>query len=323
MSKPDRIRVFLNRKKNFIEMRNALNSYDSRKKTVLYHHMNSFVLPPSWLITLSKEFNIHMVTSLVDLQECTYPDFLGSKIAEKRRENYKVTLDLAKAIVTASPFLVDDANKFLQIPQNKMFVAPLGWDHIPPIEKISATNIDDLVDVSKPFYIYPAKAWRHKGHTELIESFSDSEIDGALLLVGGLGKQRYALEKIIRKKQQQKRIKVLGFQSDLMHYSLIAKATGMLFPSVYEGFGLPYVESAILRTPVIAFEIASVNSILGSRGAFLFEGGDYGAMVGSLPSILNSSIKERVITNAFNQVVNLTWENTAKKTAIMYRSLVE
>jgi len=78
-----------------------------------------------------------------------------------------------------------------------------------------------------------------------------------------------------------------------------------------------------LRTPVIAFENQSVNSILGKRAAFLFESGDYGAMVRSLPSILNSTMRERVITNAFNQVVNLTWENTAKKTASMYRSIVE
>ena len=304
-------------------IRSAFMKYDSKKKTVLYHHMNSFVLPPLWLLKLSEYYNLRLVTSIVDFQEHAFPEFLGPKIYKLRQRNYEVTLGLAAGFVTASPFLVESANRFLGIPSEKIKVAPLGWDHMPSPNIIQSTSVNSIVKTSKPYFLFPSKAWAHKGHLDLISSFKDLHEDVVLVLVGGLGSQKKVLEKAIWKTGQVDSVKVLGFQNELNHYALMAHSSGLIFPSIYEGFGLPYVEAAQLRTPVIAFENESVNHLLGTSGAYLQPQGNYKKLIEAVPFSLSDSNRSSIIDVAFAKTEGLTWVNTARKTLEMYLTALQ
>jgi len=307
----------------FNQMRSAFLNYDPKKKTVLYHHMNSFVLPPMWLLKLSDYYNLRLVTSIVDLQEHEHPEFLGPKVFEQRQNNYEITIGLASGFVTASPFLVESAGNFLGISKEKITIAPLGWDHMPELSVIQTTNVKALVDTSKPYFLFPSKAWAHKGHLELISSFKGLGKEMNLVLVGGLGAQKKILESAIRDTGQEDSIAILGYQNTNDHYALMLHSSGLVFPSIYEGFGLPYIEAARLRTPVIAFENESVNHLLGKSGAYLHPQGAFGKMIESLPFSLRDSNRGSITDEAFNRVEALTWENTARKTLDMYLAALQ
>jgi glycosyltransferase involved in cell wall biosynthesis len=302
----------------FNQIRSAFLRYDPKKKTVLYHHMNSFVLPPEWLLKVSEFYNLRLVTSIVDFQEHVLPEFLGTKIYERRQKNYEVTFSLASGFVTASPFLVESANTLLGISKEKITVAPLGWDHMPELSLIQSTPVETLVDTSKPYFLFPSKAWAHKGHLELISSFKGLGKELNLVLVGGLDAQKESLENVIRDTGQEESISILGYRDEIDLYALIYRADGLVFPSIYEGFGLPYIEAAQLRTPVIAFENESVNHLLGKSGAYLHPQGAFGKMIESLPFSLIDSNRGAIIDEAFKRTEELTWENTARKTLEMY-----
>jgi glycosyltransferase involved in cell wall biosynthesis len=98
---------------------------------------------------------------------------------------------------------------------------------------------------------------------------------------------------------------------------------GLVFPSIYEGFGLPYVEAAHLRTPVIAFENDSVNNLLGKSSAYLHSPGDYRNLISSLPFTLVDPNRKAIIDSAFSKTENLTWENTARKTLEIYNLAID
>lgn len=307
----------------FNQIRAAFLKYDPKKKTVLYHHMNSFVLPPTWLLKLSDYYNLRLVTSIVDLQEHEYPDFLGPKVFQQRQKNYEITMNLASGFVTASPFLVESAANFLGIAREKITIAPLGWDHMPELSVIQSTEVKTLVDTSKPYFLFPSKAWAHKGHLELISSFKGLGKEVNLVLVGGLDAQKKSLERAIRDTGQEDSIAILGYQKTNVHYALMLHSSGLVFPSVYEGFGLPYIEAARLRIPVIAFENESVNHLLGKSGAYLHPQGAFGKMIESLPFSLRDSNRGSIIDEAFKRTDELTWENTARKTLEMYMGALQ
>lgn len=299
-------------------VKKVFSAYDTKKSNLLYHHMNSFVLPPPWVIQLGEEYNLRLVTSIVDFQEHAHPEFLGPRIFEKRQQNYEITLGLATDFVTASPFLLDEAKKLFGIPPANITVAPLGWDHLPESFELEAFPIDDLVGGFEPYFIFPAKAWAHKGHIKLIETFGSATTNFKLLLVGSLGEQKEAIEKSIDESGKRDSIKVLGFLENLALYALIRRSAGLIFPSVYEGFGMPYVEAAHLKTPIVAFENESVNHLLGKKGAYLVDPEDYGALIESASYTLHDPERQDRIEFAWKKTENLTWQNTAQLTLDMY-----
>lgn len=307
----------------YSQIRSAFLKYDPKKKTIIYHHMNSFGLPPAWLLKVNQYYNLKLVTSIVDFQEHVLPEFLGVKIYEQRQRNYEITLGLASQFVTASPFLVESANTFLGIDKKMITVAPLGWDHMPELSAIQSRVIDTLVDISKPYFLFPSKAWAHKGHIELISSFEGLGKEMNLVLVGGLDAQKKSLERTIQNTGQEESISILGYQNESDLYALMYRADGLVFPSIYEGFGLPYIEAARLKTPVIAFENESVNHLLGKSGAYLHPQGEFGQLIESLPFSLHDSRREAIIDEAFKRTEELTWENTARKTLEMYSAALQ
>ena len=302
----------------FNQIRSAFLNYNPNRETIIYHHMNSFTLPPHWLLKVAQNYNLRMITSIIDFQEHEHPEFLGKAIYDQRQKNYEITLNLASGFVTASPFLVESANRYFGIAKDVIKVAPLGWDHMPSLTEIQSRSISRLVDISKPYFVFPSKAWAHKGHHELISSFKDLQNKLNLVLVGGLGSQTKSLETNIRDTGQESSISILGYQSEIDLYALIYNSKGLVFPSIYEGFGLPYVEAAHLRTPIIAFENDSVNNLLGKSSAYLHSPGDYRNLISSLSFTMVDPNRKLIIDSAFSKTEHLTWENTARKTSEMY-----
>lgn len=307
----------------FKKIHKVFSTYDKRKPSLIYHHMNSFVLPPSWVIRLGDQYNLRLVTSIIDYQEHSHPEFLGPEVFKKRQRIYEITIGLGSGFVTASPFLSADTSELFGIPEENITVAPLGWDHIPQITELEQFDIAELTDDSKPYFVYPAKAWAHKGHTKLIDSLGRSYTDFKLLLVGGLGEQKKALMSSILASGKRDSIEILGYLDDVAHYALLMRSSGLIFPSVYEGFGMPYIEAAHLQTPVIAFENESVNHLLGHEGAYLVSSGDFEKLVEKVNFSLRDPKRQEKIKCAHAKTRMLTWRNTARLTLDMYEKAIQ
>lgn len=307
----------------FKKIQKVFSVYDKKKPSLIYHHMNSFVLPPSWVIPLGDQYNLRLVTSIIDFQEHAYPEFLGQEVFKKRQRNYEITIGLGSGFVTASPFLSAETSKLFGISEENITVAPLGWDHVPQITDLEQFDITQLTDDSKPFFVYPAKAWAHKGHTKLIDSLGRSSTDFKVILVGGLGEQKKALMSSVLASGKSDSIEILGYLDEVAHYALLMQSSGLIFPSVYEGFGLPYIEAAHLQTPVIAFENESVSHLLGHEGAYLVASGDFEKLVESVSFLLRDPKRQMKIECALEKTRMLTWQNTAHLTLGMYEKAIQ
>jgi glycosyltransferase involved in cell wall biosynthesis len=291
-------------------------------ETIIYHQLNQFVLPPTWLIKISKQYNIKLMTTIIDFQEYKFPQFFSKRIIEKRQRNYAINLKLAKSFVTASPFLAKSAREFFGIDINNIVIAPLGWNHIPTKEILDSVKIQNHVLNNSPYMVFPSKGWAHKGHIELIREFGKHTLSAKLVLVGDLGARESEILGEIEKCPRREDIISLGFVDVDLLYAIIARADGLIFPSVYEGFGLPYIEAAHLRTPVIAFENDSVINLLGTSASYLASSGDYVALLDKATEVLRDPNREQVLDLAEFRIRNLTWKNTAILTSKTYKQLM-
>ena len=95
----------------------------------------------------------------------------------------------------------------------------------------------------------------------------------------------------------------------------------LLFPSFYEGFGSPLLESMACGVPIISSNIASIPEVVG-EAALTYNPTDISGITAGLISILNQENKKKtIIEKGFKRVANFTWDKTVQKTINVYKKI--
>jgi glycosyltransferase involved in cell wall biosynthesis len=117
-------------------------------------------------------------------------------------------------------------------------------------------------------------------------------------------------------------IQWIGYVDEADKPSLYRLARVFVFPSSYEGFGLPVIEAMASGTPVVANENSSIPEIVGS-GAFLVESGSARAMAGAIIALLlQEPLRQQQINAGLAQATKFSWRKTAKETLTVYEKVM-
>jgi glycosyltransferase involved in cell wall biosynthesis len=117
-------------------------------------------------------------------------------------------------------------------------------------------------------------------------------------------------------------IRWIGYVDEADKPSLYRLARVFVFPSVYEGFGLPVLEAMACGTPVVASDIPVMAEIVGD-GAFLVEPGNARAMAGAIIALLiQEPLRETQITHGLAQATRFSWRKTAQATLEVYERVM-
>jgi len=306
-------------KENHKALVKALTKYKPNQPNILYHQFNCFEKPNNEIIRLSRYFNIFLVTTLVDLQDFEYPIFFSKETIDKRRKNYEINYGLSKHILAINSFLKQDAIQYLKwlgINEERVSIVPLGADHILSKNSRGTKKGDDK------FVLFPAKAWNHKGHIQLIEAMGKGALPAIpIWITGSIGPIENELQAAIKKYGLEDHVSVLGYLNNDEFEDLFCRASAIIFPSSYEGFGLPYLEAALLKVPIVTFATKSLDSLLPKNSVTSVDIGDFISLIEALNKrILNP--QEEMLNIAFQSALKYKWKNTASGTLEVYRKLI-
>ncbi|MFA4871468.1 MAG: glycosyltransferase family 1 protein [Patescibacteria group bacterium] len=119
-------------------------------------------------------------------------------------------------------------------------------------------------------------------------------------------------------------IKHIGYVSRLEKIMLLRHATCFVFPSLYEGFGLPVLEAMDLGTPVITSNLSSLPEIVGEKGALMVNPNKESELIDALQQILTDvGLREVLSVSGKNQAKEFTWKKCAEKTLAVYQSVID
>jgi glycosyltransferase involved in cell wall biosynthesis len=178
------------------------------------------------------------------------------------RVSYRICAKVSKCIFTVSNFSKQRIADILKYDPNKIEVVSSA---------VSANVVDlsrsDFPTVKKKYslpdkYILSLSTLEpRKNLSLLLEAYSQiqDQVDYDLVLVGRKG---WKMEDVLEKYNSQKRIHITGFVEDEDVAHIYKNALCFVFPSLYEGFGLPPVEALTLQTPVLASNAASIPEVL-------------------------------------------------------------
>lgn len=232
--------------------------------------------------------------------------------------------ELSDALICVSESTAFDVQHYLQPPKNKIHVAALGAQ-IPECSKLTS-NIENITDN----YILVMGTVEPRKNIELVLNYLSQNKnqlddykfvfcgkDGWLISFDGLVekynlKNEYNSGKIIR----------LPYISEALKWDLLTKASLLLFPSYYEGFGLPVIEALSCGTPVLASCSSSITEA-GGEFADYFDPSDYGSFEDQLNMILNAGCsKDQVWLNRLHSYLKeRTWSKYSEQVFNICRGL--
>ena len=283
-----------------------------------------------FFVTLPIKKRFSTVVTVHDLTPRVFPkEFpVGIKGAVRWRLQ-RLLLRQADAILTDSENSKKDITRLAGIPATKISVAYLAaGDEFERIPQKEAETVRNTYNLPGKFALYVGDVTWNKNVPNIVEASIKAKVP--LVIVGkALGQETFDrknpwnadLVKVKALVKDNQNIHILGFVPDDDVVGLYNCATLCVFPSRYEGFGLPVIEAMKCGCPVITSYAGSLEEVAGN-GAYIVNPDDVDDIAHGISDIFNSpKLQEEFRKKGFEQAKKFSWRLTAEKTMEVYEKV--
>ena len=279
-------------------------------------------------IGLPKNFKGHKIITLHDLIPYVMPETVDRAHLDFTLRQTPSILDETSHIITVSNFSKLDIQRFFGVDDSKISVTHLAADSIyRPIDRTVARNvIFNKYDIERKYVLYLGGFSLRKNIARLIKAFKrvvDENQEPLNLLIPGEHSRSYEwLWSLTKEQGLADHVKFLGFvpTEDLPYFYNGAEV--FVYPSLYEGFGLPPLEAMQCGTPVVASNVSSMPEIVGDA-ALLIDPYSIDQISEQILRLLNDKeLWEKHRLLGIKKAREYSWRETAHKTIEVYKKCI-
>lgn len=279
-------------------------------------------------IGLCENYENNCIVTIHDLIPYILPETTGRGYLERFLKNMPSIIDNSKGILTVSEYSKKDILKFFNhIPEEKVFVTPLAANsNFKPLDKDYCKNyIKEKFNFNKPYILYIGGFSLRKNARGLILAFDKISKDlnepHILLLAGSLKDEGKKIAELAKSLPSNENILFTGFIDDALLPTLYNGAEAFIYPSFYEGFGLPPLEAMSCMTPVITSNTTSIPEVTGDS-CILIDPSNKTELEESLLNLLNNNnFKKELSKKGYERSLQFSWRQTAIKTLEAYKEI--
>ncbi|MFA6475136.1 MAG: glycosyltransferase family 1 protein [Patescibacteria group bacterium] len=275
---------------------------------------------------LPLQYNKPAVVTVHDLAIYQHPEWFPDKQDFSVKVLVPRSLRKAKQIIAVSQSTAHDVIKQFQISQEKIIVVPEGYETVKSPSKLTIHAVRKSFHLKEKYFFYVGTLEPRKNIAGMIQAF-DALVrrkpkrykDVQLVLAGGKGHQftdTYAAIQAVRAGS----VRYIGYISAQDKRALLHGAITFVFPSLYEGFGLPVVEAMASGTPVITSKVSSLPEVAG-RAAVLIDPSSSLAIQNALDKVMSKATRTRLIKKGKIQAKQFSWEKCAQQTLEVYKKI--
>lgn len=253
------------------------------------------------------------VVTIHDLTTFIYPDQRGEEVSAHLSQRAKETAQKAKEIIAVSKSTAIDALKYLKISKSKIKVIYPGLTKLPDPAKNLPNNLKP-----KNFILFVGTIEPRKNLVGLFKAYvllpPVLQEKYPLVIVGAEGWNNGKTYDVLKALKLENKVKFLGEVSDQVLAKLYNEAAVFVYPSIYEGFGLPVLEALSYGTPVVTSNVSSLPEVAG-QAALLIDPQDPKSIASGLQRLLEGKGEVELLQKeSQKQVQRFSWEKAAKET---------
>ena len=289
-----------------------------RREGVTLFHAPHYVLPP--LVSCRSVVTIH------DCIHLMFPQYLPNRFAlGYARASMAYATRRATRVLTVSESSKRDIIRFFGTSPDKIDVIPNAFNErfsVEPKEE-DVARVRERYQLQDAFVLYAGNVKPHKNLERLIEAFSLVRRRGLgnlkLVLIGDEISKYAALRRAVHRHQLHPYVRFIGFMPEETLAVMYRLAGVFVFPSLYEGFGLPPLEAMASGTPVVTSNVSALPEVAGDA-ALLVDPYDPVAIADAIHDVLtNDSLRSLLCKKGRQRASQFSWEASARRVREIYR----
>lgn len=263
-----------------------------------------------------------VVTTIMDVGFVRKPELYPQQELKYHNFGLKQAIKKASKIITISEFTKREMVELCDIDPARIEVIHLGFDPgvFQPVRdeaKIKTVLGKHKIPASVPYFLYIGRLEEKKNTPGLIKAFGEFKKKGSkckLVLAGSPGHNYEEVCKLVRKFGLEKDIIETGWVDEHDLPVLLSASLAFVFPSFYEGFGLPLLEAMSCQTPILAAKAASIPEVV-DEAALLFDPYQTEEMANSMTKIAtDDNLRGELVKRGIDRVCDFGWERCARAT---------
>ncbi|NPV70661.1 MAG: glycosyltransferase family 4 protein [Firmicutes bacterium] len=279
-------------------------------------HMPAFAVPPF--------VPCPVVVTVHDLAYLTHPEWCREETVSYLSRRVPRALRKASAVITPSAFVRDEVVRCFGVPTERIHPILHGVSpafRVLPKEEVTDTRQE--MGLPERFLLYVGTIEPRKNLLGLIQAFGQAVaqgLDHSLVIAGAKGWKCTDIYALPRQLGLEHRVLFPGYVPGNLLPALYNAATIFVYPSLYEGFGLPVLEAMACGTPVVASNVSSLPEVVGEAGILVnpLDKDELASAILVLAS--NEGMRQDLSRKGLEWAAQFSWERTAQETVRVYET---
>jgi glycosyltransferase involved in cell wall biosynthesis len=292
-----------------------------RERAHLLHEPH-YVLPPAT--------RCRSVVTIHDCIHLMFPQYLPGRLAHAyARMSMWSAVWKSDHILTVSEASKRDILRFFDIPAEKVAVIYNAIDErfLAPADEERMDLIRQRYQLDHPFLLYVGNIKPHKNLERLIEAFGQVRAGGLddlrLVIIGDEISKYPSLRQSVHRHRLDKFVRFLGFQPYDTLAAFYRLARAFVFPSIYEGFGLPPLEAMACGVPVVTSNVSSLPEIAGNAAILIDPYEPASIAEGIRSAVTDDALRARLIERGFARAREFSWGQSVAAIHRIYMDVLD
>ena len=271
---------------------------------------------------------VPVIATVMDIIPYIHPEWVPKRLRAFKNFAFKKSVLSAEHIITISEYSKQDIMKYFHIPDHTISVVPLGVDSR-YFSRISSTNkqfVLNKFNINKNFFLFVGTLQPRKNIIRIIEAYEQLPTKirdtNMLVIVGQNGWETNELLEKIEVLEKTGQGKWLNYIEDHDMLALLQSSIGLVYPSLYEGFGLPIIEAFASRCPVISSNTTSIPEVAGDA-ALLVNPLAVDEIANAMQILATDvHLRDELVKKGGERAKEFTWEKSAEEHMRVFKKVL-